>query len=49
MKISDDSLRKLYEQEAEEMRKKMQEIERNPLSQYSTSELKTELRRRKRN
>ena len=33
---------------AEMLRKEREEIERNPLIQYSTSELKAELRRRKR-
>ena len=41
--VKKDRMRKL----AEEERERQREIESNPLSQYSTSELKAELRRRK--
>ena len=41
-------IERLAREEAENMRKQREEIQRNPLSQYSTSELKAELRRRKR-
>ena len=40
-------LLKELRQEAEEIERKQKEIESNPLSQYSTTQLKKELRRRK--
>lgn len=39
----------LMKSEAEERKKRKEEIEHNPLSQYSTTQLKQELRRRKGN
>lgn len=46
--MNSDNLKELLKQGAEEMMKREEEIKRNPLSQYSTSQLKAELRRRKR-
>lgn len=43
-----DALNELEKEIAEEKMKRIAEIEENPLSQYSTSQLKAELRRRKR-
>lgn len=40
-------IERLQREEVENMRRQREETERNPLSQYSTSELKAELRRRK--
>ena len=40
-------IERLQREEAENIQKQRGETERNPLSQYSTSELKAELRRRK--
>lgn len=40
-------IERLQRAEAENIRKQREETERNPLSQYSTSELRAELRRRK--
>ena len=42
-----DPMKELQEQFAKEEEKLQKEIEKNPLSAYSTSELKRELRRRK--
>ena len=42
-----DPMKELQEQFAKEEEKLQKEIEQNPLSQYSTTELKKELRRRK--
>lgn len=44
--MNDDAIRKIMEQRLKEL--EMQK-EINPLSQYSTAQLKKELRRRKRN
>ena len=41
-------LEELRKREAEENPKRQREIEVNPLSQYSTTQLKKELRKRKR-
>ena len=41
-------LEELRKREAEENLKRQREIEVNPLSQYSTTQLKEELRKRKR-
>ena len=41
-------LEELRKREAEENLKRQREIELNPLSQYSTTQLKKELRKRKR-
>lgn len=46
MKKSDTYI-KLMKEEADERKKRDREIEINPLSQYSTTQLKKELRRRK--
>lgn len=46
--MNDDALKELMMREAEETKKRCAEIKENPLSQYSTSQLKAELRRRKR-
>lgn len=43
-----ERLEELRKREAEERLKKDREVEANPLSQYSTTQLKKELRRRKR-
>ncbi len=43
-----DSMEKYLRAKAEEDKRSMDEIKNNPLIQYSTSELKEELRRRKR-
>ena len=45
--MNNDRLKELLKQEAEENLKRQKEIELNPLSQYSTTQLKAELRRRK--
>lgn len=42
-----NQIERLEREEAENMQRQREETERNPLSQYSTSELKAELRRRK--
>ena len=42
-----DGWKEKLRQEAEENLKRQKEIELNPLSQYSTTQLKRELRRRK--
>lgn len=42
-----DAMKELLRKEAEERRQEEKELEENPLLQYSTSQLKTELRRRK--
>ena len=46
--MKDEKLKELRNKEAEERREERKEIETNPLSQYSTTQLKKELRRRKR-
>ncbi len=46
--MRNDRLEKFLKEQAEEDRKYREELENNPLMQYSTSELKAELRRRKR-
>lgn len=43
-----DKLKEYERQQAEEYMKYREELKENPLLQYSTSELKAELRRRKR-
>lgn len=43
-----DNYEKYLKSQAEENRRYREELEKNPLLQYSTSELKAELRRRKR-
>ena len=43
-----DRYKELAKREAEERKKEQEAVKRNPLIQYSTSELKAELRRRKR-
>ena len=43
-----DKILKEHYKEAERMREEQRELEENPLSAYSTSQLKAELRRRKR-
>ena len=45
--MNNDTLKELLRQEAEENLERQKEIELNPLSQYSTTQLKAELRRRK--
>ena len=45
--MNNDRLNELRKQEAEENLKRQKELEVNPLSQYSTTQLKKELRRRK--
>lgn len=45
--MNNDRLKEFLKQEAEENLKRQKEIELNPLSQYSTTQLKKELRRRK--
>lgn len=47
MNLSDEMKRRIKE-ECEQVQKERAEREANPLSQYSTTELKKELRRRKR-
>lgn len=42
-----DAMKELLKKEAEERRQEEKELEENPLLQYSTSQLKAELRRRK--
>lgn len=42
-----DAMKELLKKEAEERRQEEKELEENPLLRYSTSQLKTELRRRK--
>lgn len=42
-----DRLRELQKEWAEQEKEEKKEIELNPLSQYSTTQLKKELRRRK--
>ena len=46
--MRNDRLEKFLKEQAEEDRRYREELEKNPLLQYSTSELKAELRRRKR-
>lgn len=46
--MNNDRYEKFLREQAEEDRKYREELQKNPLLQYSTSELKTELRRRKR-
>lgn len=46
--MRNDSYEKFLREQAEEDKKYREELEKNPLLQYSTSELKAELRRRKR-
>ena len=46
--MNNDALKELMMREAEEAKKRNADIKENPLSQYSTSQLKAELRRRKR-
>lgn len=46
--MNDDRKRELLKQAAIEDMERRKEIELNPLSQYSTTQLKKELRRRKR-
>lgn len=41
-------LTELENQEAERLREEQEELEKNPLLKYSTSQLRAELRRRKR-
>lgn len=43
----DDRIKELLAEQAKENMNKQLEIARNPLSQYSTSQLKAELKRRK--
>ena len=43
-----DKILKEHYKEAERLREEQRELEENPLSAYSTSQLKEELRRRKR-
>ena len=45
--MNDNIKRELLKQEAIENKERQKEIELNPLSQYSTTQLKKELRRRK--
>ena len=45
--MNNDRLSEFRKQEAEENLKRQKELEVNPLSQYSTTQLKKELRRRK--
>ena len=45
--MNDDILKEFLRQEVEENLERQKEIELNPLSQYSTTQLKAELRRRK--
>lgn len=46
--MRNDRQEKFLREQAEENRRYREELERNPLLQYSTSELKAELWRRKR-
>ena len=46
--MNNGRLEELRKREAEENLKRQREIEANPLSQYSTTQLKEELRKRKR-
>ena len=46
--MNSERLEELRTREAEENLKRQREIEVNPLSQYSTTQLKKELRKRKR-
>ena len=46
--MNNEILEELRTREAEDKLKRQREIEVNPLSQYSTTQLKKELRRRKR-
>ena len=46
--MNNERLKELRKREAEENLKRQKEIEVNPLSQYSTTQLKKELRKRKR-
>lgn len=47
--MNNDKLKELLKEEAEYNKKRSEEIKENPLSEYSTTQLKAELRRRKRN
>lgn len=47
--MNNDRLKELLKEEAEYNKTRSEEIKENPLSQYSTTQLKAELRRRKRN
>jgi len=47
--MNNDRLKELQKQWADEELERRKEIELNPLSQYSTTQLKKELRRRKNN
>ena len=44
----DDKLKEFYKEMAEDQKEREKEIAINPLSAYSTTQLKAELRRRKR-
>ena len=46
--MNNERLEELRAREAEENLRRQREIEINPLSQYSTTQLKEELRKRKR-
>ena len=46
--MRNEKKKKFLREQAEEDKKYREELEKNPLLQYSTSELKAELRRRKR-
>ena len=46
--MNNEILEELRKREAEDKLKRQREIEVNPLSQYSTTQLKEELRKRKR-
>lgn len=45
--MNNDRLKEMLRKEAEAHKERQKEIEMNPLSQYSTTQLKAELRRRK--
>ena len=45
--MNDDRLKELYRELAEQEKERSKEIAINPLSAYSTTQLKAELRRRK--
>ena len=45
--MNNDKLKELQKQWAEQKKQEDEEIKLNPLSQYSTTQLKIELRRRK--
>lgn len=46
--MNNNSIKELLKEEAEIIRQEEAELKENPLMQYSTSQLKAELRRRKR-